>query len=183
MTNKLITPDSESPIERTPEQAHYYGLVDAFAATVDELGAVKLSKQEQSALKEQLASRYYTLIACEMHARQTSLLYVCEAVIDAWGISRKPPINRKEQKAAIDKYEIECLRETETNLIEAENALRMPRLAKRRRKLLEDDVTFYGSELVWFERVFKGIARRRICTRLIDEHKIDRAGPLEYHYK
>jgi hypothetical protein len=104
-------------------------------------------------------------------------------VIDAWGISRKPPISQEEQKAASAKYETEHLRETETNLIEAENALRMPRLAKRRRKLLEDDVTFYGAELVCYERNFKSLARRRICTRLIDERKIDRTGPLEYHYR
>ena len=182
MTKKLSTPDSEAPIERTPEEAQYDGLLDAFTATVEELGAAKLSKQEQSTLKEKLASQYYALIACEMYARQASMPHVCEAVIDAWGISRKPPINQEEQKAVIAKYETEYLRETETNLIEAENALRMPRIAKRRRKLLEDDVTFYGAELVCHERNFKSLARRRICTRLIDEHKIDRTGPLRYHY-
>src|ERR1700682_6317599 len=163
MTKKLSTPDSEAPIERTPEEAQYDGLLDAFTATVEELGAAKLSKQEQSTLKEKLASQYYALIACEMYARQASMPYVCEAVIDALGISRKPPISQEEQKAATAKYETEYLRETETNLIEAENALRMPRIAKRRRKLLEDDVTFYGAELVCHERNFKSLARRRIC--------------------
>jgi hypothetical protein len=183
MTKKLNPQDSEAPVEQTPEEAQYYGLIDAFAAAIEELGADKLSKQEQSVLKEKLASQYYELIACEMHARQASMPYVCEAVIDAWGVSRTPPISPQEQKAAIDKYETEYLRETETNLIEAENALRMPRLAKRRRKLLEDDATFYGAELVCHERNFKSLARRRICTRLINEHKIDRTGPLEYHFK
>lgn len=182
MTNKL-TLDSEAPIERTPEEAHYCGLIDGFAATVEELGSSELSKQEQSILKEKLAVQYYALTACEMHARQASMPYVCEAVIDAWGISRTPPISREEQKAVLDKYETEYLHETETKLIEAENALRMPRLPKRLRKLLEDDVTFYGAELVWLERNFKSVARRRICAKLIDGHNIDRAGPLEYHYK
>lgn len=181
MTKQLNTSDADATAERTPETAHYYGLVDAFIVTTEELGADKLSKRERSGLKEKLASQYYALTACEMHTRQRSMPYVCEAVIDAWCISRTPPLDRQQQKAAIDKYETEYLRETETNLIEAENALRIPRLTKWRRKILEDDVMFYGSELVCHERNFKSLARRRICTRLIDEHKIDRTAPLQYH--
>jgi hypothetical protein len=181
MTKDLSTQDSGSPIERTSEEAQYDELLGAFVATVEELGS-KLSKQEQSTLKTKLAAQYYALTACETYAVRSSTSYICEAVINAWGISRKPPISREERKAAVAKYETEYLRETEKNLIEAENALRMPRLTKRLRKLLEDDVIFYGAELVCHELHFESLARRRICTKLIDEHKINRTGPLQYHY-
>jgi hypothetical protein len=175
--------EDESPIERTPEEAHYQGLFDAFVATLADLGTDKIPKREVSALKQKLAVQYYELTENEIYKnRRRSIHYAFEAVIDAWGISRTPSLSREEQKAAIDKYETDYLHETETNLILAQNALRMPRLTKRRRKLLEDDLTFYSSELVCHERYFKGLARRRYCTKLIDEHKIDRIGPPKYHY-
>ncbi len=182
MIKRLNVTNTDAIAERTPKAAAYYALIDAFTAILEELAADGLSKQARSSLKEKLASRYYALTACDMLARQTSVRDACEAVIDAWRISLIPPASRAEQKAAINKYETEYLREVETNLIEAENGLRMPRLSKSRRKALEDDVTFHGAELVCLEKNFNGLARRRICTRLIDEHKIDRVGPLRYHH-
>jgi hypothetical protein len=72
MSAQLNTPDTEPPAEQTPEVAHYQGLFDAFVATVEEIGADKLSRREVSVLKEKLASQYYALTACDIHAGRPS---------------------------------------------------------------------------------------------------------------
>jgi hypothetical protein len=120
--------NTDTLAERTPEAAKYYALLDAFTETLEELASAGLSKQARAALRAELAAQYYALAACDRPACGTLTLHACEAVIDEWRISRTPPVDRQKQRAATNKYEAEYLREVETNLIEAENALRLPRL-------------------------------------------------------
>jgi hypothetical protein len=164
-----------------PEKIHYYGLADAFIATLEELSAERMSTQEKLILTDKLASDYYALIACAEHAKHVDMHHVYEVVVQGYGIDQVLPLTRAEQKRTAAKYEAEYLDATELELIKAQNTLRMPRLSKAQRQMHEDDVTFYGAELVCHERYFKSAALRRRSTKLIEEHKIDRAAPLQYH--
>jgi hypothetical protein len=181
MTSLIDLINADATIERSPAKAHYYGLIDAFNTTIEELGADSLSRQEKLVLEKRLASDYYAILACAEHNNHPSMSYVYENVAESYGIDRTPSFSKEEQKAADARYEAEYLEATELGLIEAQNALRLPRLSKVQREMHEDDVIFYGSELVCHERSFKNAARRRKCTKLIGEHKIDRTALLQYH--
>jgi hypothetical protein len=181
MTKLFDAIDADASIERTPEELHYDGLSETFIETVGELGADDLTKTAKRNLTAKLASDYYALATSPEHAKHPSMHYVYEAVIRSHGIDPTPPAMRADRKKAEAAFEADYLRDTEVELIKAQNALRMPRLSKVQRQMHEDDVTFYGSELICHERYLKSAALRRKASLLIEAHGIDRKAPLRYH--
>jgi hypothetical protein len=181
MTNILTMHPNDAPVERTPEQAHCFALLDRFTEALEAFEAPELSRRERLIAKNKVALCFYELLTTEVHALYPRLGYFCEVAIEAHGISCTPPLSAREKKAAMAKYETEYVRETELNLLAAQAGLQAPNLSKESRDALEDNVTFFGAELVWQEKTFKSASLRRACTKLIDAHIIDREEPLRYH--